>query len=73
MNKLSLFFLLCFFITVTHAQELRARVNVVSNRVNNSVDQKTFATLQTALNNFVNDRKWSNDTYEANEKIDLTD
>jgi len=70
MNKLSLFILLCFFITVTHAQELRARVNVISNRVNNSVDQKTFTTLQTALNDFVNNSKWSNDTYGANEKID---
>ncbi len=70
MNKLFLFFLLCLFITVAHAQELRARVNIISNRVNNSVDKKTFTTLQTALNDFVNNSKWSNDTYGANEKID---
>jgi hypothetical protein len=70
MNKLFLFFLLGFFTTVSHAQELRARVSVISNRVNNSVDKKTFTTLQTALNDFVNNSKWSNDTYGANEKID---
>ncbi|MDE3184010.1 MAG: DUF4835 family protein [Bacteroidota bacterium] len=70
MNKLFLFFLLCFFTTVSHAQELRARVSVISNRVNNSIDKKTFTTLQTALNDFVNNSKWSNDTYGANEKID---
>ncbi|HSN10039.1 MAG TPA: DUF4835 family protein [Hanamia sp.] len=70
MNKLFLFFLLCFFTSVSHAQELRARVSVISNRVNNSIDKKTFTTLQTALNDFVNNSKWSNDTYGANEKID---
>jgi hypothetical protein len=70
MNKLFLFFLLCFFTTVSRAQELRARVSVISNRVNNSIDKKTFTTLQTALNDFVNNSKWSNDTYGANEKID---
>ena len=72
MNKISLLFLVCLFSIATRAQELRARVNVISNRVNNSVDQKTFSTLQTALNTFVNDRKWSNDTYSANEKIDCS-
>lgn len=72
MNKISLLFLVCLFSIAIRAQELRARVNVISNRVNNSVDQKTFSTLQTALNTFVNDRKWSNDTYSANEKIDCS-
>ncbi len=51
---------------------MRARVSVISNRVNNSVDKKAFTTLQTALNDFVNNRKWSNDTYTANEKIDCS-
>jgi hypothetical protein len=57
---------------VTQAQELRARVNVVSNRVANNVDKKTFQTLQTALNNFVNNRKWSNDNFSQQEKIDCS-
>ncbi len=70
MNKFFLFFLLCFFSAVLQAQELRARVSVISNRVNNSVDKKAFTTLQTALNDFVNNKKWSNDVYTANEKID---
>lgn len=54
------------------AQELRARVSVLSNRVSNNVDKKTFQTLQTALNDFVNNRKWSTDSYGANEKIDCS-
>jgi|SRR5690242_4129352 hypothetical protein len=72
MNKIFLFFLSAFFATTSHAQELRARVSVISNRVNNSVDKQTFTTLQTALNDFVNTRKWSNDAFKTNEKIDCS-
>jgi len=72
MNKILLFFLLCFFSSILQAQELRARINVVSNRVGNNVDKKAFQTLQNALNDFVNNRKWSTDTYGPNEKIDCS-
>ncbi|MGN6299026.1 MAG: DUF4835 family protein [Ginsengibacter sp.] len=72
MNKYFLFFLLLFFAELGQAQELRARVSVVSNRVNNTVDKQTFTNLQTALNDFVNTRKWSNDVFKTNEKIDCS-
>ncbi|MGN6531730.1 MAG: DUF4835 family protein [Ginsengibacter sp.] len=72
MNKVFLFFLLIFFTSVTNAQELRARVSVLSNRVANNVDKKAFQTLETALNNFVNNSKWTTDTYGTNEKIDCS-
>jgi hypothetical protein len=45
---------------------------VLSNRVGNNVDKKGFKTLETALNNFVNNRKWSNDSYGTAEKIDCS-
>lgn len=72
MNKIFLIFLLVFITATSHAQELRARVSVISNRVNNSVDKQTFTSLQTALNDFVNTRKWSNDAFKTNEKIDCS-
>ncbi len=72
MYKIPLFFLLCFFSAATNAQELKARVSVISNRVNNTVDKQTFTTLEKALNNFVNNTKWSSDTYVTNEKIDCS-
>ena len=72
MYRVTLFLFLCFSMVVTQAQELRARVNVLSNRVANNVDKKTFQTLQTALNNFVNNRKWSNDNFSQQEKIDCS-
>ncbi|RYZ57699.1 MAG: DUF4835 family protein [Chitinophagaceae bacterium] len=51
------------------AQEMQARFTVMANRVSNQVDKKTFTTLQTALTNFVNNRKWSADAYQPQEKI----
>jgi hypothetical protein len=52
-----------------HAQELQANVAVVANRIPSTVDHKQFQTLQAALYNFVNSRKWSNETFQTNEKI----
>jgi len=72
MNKIFLFFLLIFFTSLIHAQELRARVSVLSNRVANNVDKKAFQTLETALNNFVNNTKWTTDNFSTNEKIDCS-
>ncbi|MEY4703627.1 MAG: hypothetical protein RIR96_1524 [Bacteroidota bacterium] len=62
-----------FLVTLTHSafsQEFKARVSVVANRVSNNVNKNTFQTLQTAINNFINNRKWTNDTYTANERIE---
>jgi hypothetical protein len=67
-----LFFLLLLICTtaVMQAQELKATITVVSNQVGNSVNQSVFRTLQTALNNFINNRKWTSDNFLPNEKID---
>lgn len=72
MNKLTIFLLLCFFTFHIQAQELRARVSVISNRVGSNVDKKAFQTLQTSLNDFVNTRKWSTDNFKTSEKIDCS-
>lgn len=69
MNKFFLFFLICFCTLAGNAQ-LRARVTVLSNRIGSNVDKNTFQTLQTALNDFVNNRKWASDNFNTNEKIE---
>jgi Domain of unknown function (DUF4835) len=56
-------------ITSAGAQELQARLTVMTNKISTNVDKKIFMTLQTALNNFVNNRKWSTDVFSPNEKI----
>ena len=70
MNKIIFLIFLSLGVSITHAQELNARVTVVANRVGNTVNRNTFLTLQTALNNFLNNKKWTSETYAANEKID---
>jgi len=72
MKKVFLFISFLFCIYNSHAQELRARVNVISNRVGNNVNKKIFQTLQTALTDFINTRKWSSDNFKTNEKIDCS-
>src|SRR4051794_132 len=52
------------------AQELQAKVTVVASRVPTSVDKKIFQTLQTQLTNFINNRKWTGDVFQPQEKID---
>ena len=69
-TKLILLILLLGIVNIVSAQELNARVTVNSSRVGTSVNKNTFQTLQTALNTFLNNRKWTNDNFLLNEKID---
>ena len=70
MHRIKSLLLLLFISSGVNAQELNARVTVVTTRVSNNVNRNTFLTLQTALNNFLNNRKWSSDTYAPNERIE---
>jgi len=67
---LTLFFLA--LISGAKAQELQARVTVLSNRVATTVDRKIFTTLQTQLTNILNNRKWTADIYRTQEKIECS-
>jgi hypothetical protein len=70
MNKIKILIFFTLFGTAANAQELNARVTVVSTRVGNNVPKNTFVSLQTALNNFLNTRKWTNVSYGPTEKIE---
>jgi hypothetical protein len=72
MHRFIIFLFLSFSPYSLKAQELNARVNVLSNRVANNVDKNTFQTLQTALIDFVNNRKWTSDVFAQKEKIDCS-
>lgn len=62
----------CLFATTASSQELQARVSVVASRVNSTVDKKIFTTMQTQLNNLLNNRKWTNDQFQPTEKIECS-
>ncbi|CAN5421366.1 DUF4835 family protein [soil metagenome] len=69
-KKLILFFIFLITVNIVTAQELNARVTVNSSRVGTAVNKNVFQTLQTALNTFLNNRKWTKDNFVVNEKID---
>lgn len=72
MRKLKLIVVFIILAKFSMAQELSARVSVISNRVGNNVNQNVFRTLQSALNILVNNRKWTPDNYLPNEKIECS-
>jgi len=71
MRKKYFFFIVAVGMALSgvHAQELDAKVTVLANRVPSTVDHKIFQTLQGAIFNFLNNRKWSNESFQNNEKI----
>jgi hypothetical protein len=71
-NKYLFIIVGCLFVARSSSQELQARVSVVASRVNSTIDKKIFTTLQTQLNNLLNNRKWTNDQFQANEKIECS-
>jgi hypothetical protein len=69
-NKFFLgFFLLVLAISRAKAQDVQANIQIIATRIPTTVDHKIFRTLQTALTNFVNGRKWSNESFQSNERI----
>lgn len=70
MTRIKLLIPLLLFSIMATAQELNAKVTVAANQVGNNVNKNVFRTLQTSLNNFLNNRKWTADQYGTNERID---
>ena len=70
LTRLKLLLLILLAVNFAGAQELNARVTVNSSRIGTTVNKNVFQTLQTALNTFLNNRKWTKDVFLVNEKID---
>lgn len=69
-KKIVFFALAIFAITKSlYAQEMQAKVTVLAARVGSAVDKNVFTNLQTQLTNLINNRKWTNDAYQTQEKI----
>lgn len=69
MKRIISILVIVFILNNAHAQELNARVTVVTQQVGNNVMRSTFKTLENALTNFLNNRKWSDQSFRPNEKI----
>lgn len=64
--------LLCslLFSTLGAAQELDCKVKIMSAAIVN-VDKEVFATMEKAIADFLNTRKWTTDEYDVQEKIEV--
>jgi Domain of unknown function (DUF4835) len=66
---LILFFIIALQFREARSQEFQANVTVLSNRISTAVNKQIFQTLQSALYDFLNGRKWTNVAFANNEKI----
>ena len=66
----SLFF--SFFLINSHAQELNCQVIINTSQIQGSANKQIFDQLQKSIFDFVNNRKWSNDIFGSQEKINCT-
>lgn len=62
-------FLLIFSATISKAQDLNARVQVLAPKIQ-TPNKRVFTALETAVKDFLNGRKWSADQILPQEKID---
>jgi hypothetical protein len=62
-------FLLLVSTACIRAQEIQARLTILSSKISSQVNKNIFQTLQSGLTNFLNNRKWTNDAFQPNEKI----
>ncbi|MCO5236320.1 MAG: DUF4835 family protein [Chitinophagaceae bacterium] len=69
MHKIVIILCWLFVSSSVSGQELNARVSVMAGQIRSTVNKNVFQTLQTALTNFLNNRKWTNDSYRQQEKI----
>ncbi|MEQ7799173.1 DUF4835 family protein [Pedobacter sp. ASV1-7] len=69
-QRYSLLFLIFFFYySFSNAQELNTRVQVLAPAVPN-INKRNVEVLQNAIRDFLNNNKWSNETYTATERIE---
>lgn len=69
-QRCSLIILILFFCySFSNAQELNTRVQVMAPTVPN-INKRNVEVLQNAIRDFLNNNKWSNETYTATERIE---
>lgn len=70
--KRVLFFFASLLPFAVLAQELNCSVQVLSPQFQTSADKKIFETLQQSIFEFMNNRKWTNDVFHQEERIECS-
>ncbi len=63
-------FVVLLFISRAEAQEIRSKVTILTQQLPTSVNKQRFNTLTTQLTNFINNRAWTKDKFNQQEKIE---
>jgi len=71
LRKLTLLFLGIMLAANSSAQELNCRVQVISPNVQNT-NKQVFQTLQQAIYEFINNRRWTDQVYQMEERIECS-
>lgn len=71
MRKLFFSLLLLVAALQLSAQDINCKVEVLFDRIQN-VDPKVFQTLKRSLNEFINNRKWTNDNFKSTERVECS-
>jgi hypothetical protein len=66
-----IYLLILLIATAFHvsAQEFQAKVTVLAQQISTTVNKNVFVTLQNQLTNMINNRKWTKDVFQTQEKI----
>lgn len=70
MKKIVFSFFIAFLFSTSYAQEFNCNVTINTPKLQ-LTDPKVFKSLQTAIREFMNNRKWSEQEYAPEERIDL--
>lgn len=68
-NRKLLIIVVLFCSVNSKAQELQAKVTVLSQQISSNINKNVFNTMQTQLTNLLNNRKWTGDIFQPQEKI----
>ena len=65
-------FVFCLLSFTLFSQELNCSVQVLSPQLTNTTDKKIFETLKQSIYEFMNNRKWTNDVFQQDERIECS-
>ncbi len=71
MRRITITLFLILFVFVTWAQELECKVSVTAPKMEGS-DRRVYESIQKALYEFMNNRKWTNYSFKNEERLDCT-
>lgn len=69
LKRTGILFVMIGWMGYAQSQEIQARLTVLTSKISTQVNKNVFQTLQTSLTNFINNRKWTGDAFQPNEKI----